>query len=94
MKKWPITKEQRDAYTDLRDRLRSDRILLGWLFGYPRNGTLAYDPTPGPEWRSLLTLGSNDKFEWYWHDGDTLVTFIEEVRLRVGDFSRIKSDAG
>jgi uncharacterized protein YwqG len=95
-KTWPIGEEQRDAYSDLRDRLHlTDQVgLLGWLFGYPRNGTLAYDPTPGPEWRSLLTLRSDDKLEWCWHDGDTLVTFIEEARLRVGDFSQIKSDAG
>ncbi len=62
--------------------------------GYPHNNTLAFDPTPGPGWRSLLTLGSDDDLEWCWHDGDWLVTFIEETRLRAGDFSLIKSVAG
>ncbi len=90
-KKWPISEDQRDAYWDLRCRLHpSGRYLLG----YPFNTTLAYDPTPGPKWRSLLTLSSDDDLEWCWHDGDWLVTFIEEKRLRTADFSQIKSDAG
>jgi len=90
-KKLPISQSQRDAYWELRLRLHpSDRYLLG----YPFNSTLAYDPTPGPEWRSLLTLGSDRELEWCWHDGDWLVTFIEEQRLRAGDFSQIKADAG
>ena len=80
-----------DAYWELRLRLHpSGRYLLG----YPFNTTLAYDPTPGPEWRSLLTLSSDDELEWCWHDGDWLVTFIEQQRLRAGDFSQIKADAG
>jgi uncharacterized protein YwqG len=90
-KKWPIRESQRDAYGQLRCRLHpSGRYLLG----YPFNTTLAYDPTPGPEWRSLLTLSSDDELEWCWHDGDWLVSFIEEQRLRAGDFSQIKCDAG
>jgi uncharacterized protein YwqG len=90
-KKWPISEDQRDAYWELRCRLHpSGRYLMG----YPFNTTLAYDPTPGPAWRSLLTLSSDDELNWCWHDGDWLVTFIEEQRLRAGDFSQIKSDAG
>jgi uncharacterized protein YwqG len=90
-KKWPLSESQRDAYWELRSRLHpSGRYLLG----YPFNTTLAYDPTPGPEWRSLLTLSSDDELEWCWHDSDWLVTFIEEQRLRAGDFSQIKADAG
>ncbi|MBI3866390.1 MAG: DUF1963 domain-containing protein [Planctomycetia bacterium] len=90
-KRWPISEDQRDAYWDLRLRLHPSRR---YLLGYPFNTTLAYDPTPGPEWRSFLTVSSNDELEWCWHDGDWLVTFIEEHRLRAGDFSEIKSDAG
>jgi hypothetical protein len=90
-KKWPISEDQRDAYWELRLRLHPSRR---YLLGYPLNTTLAYDPTPGPEWRSLLTLRSDEELEWCWHDGDWLVTFIEEQRLRAGDFSQIKSDAG
>jgi len=90
-KKWPISESQQDAYWKLRLRLHPSRR---YLLGYPFNTTLAYDPTPGPDWRSLLTLSSDDELEWYWHDGDWLVTFIEEQRLRAGDFSQIKADAG
>lgn len=91
VKKWPVSYEQHDAYWQLRRKLHpSDRYLMG----YPHNNTLAFDPTPGPGWRSLLTLGSDDDLEWCWHDGDWLVTFIEETRLRAGDFSLIKSVAG
>lgn len=90
-KKWPIPESQRDAYRQLRRRLH----LSGrYLRGYPFNTTLAFDPTPGPDWHSLLTLSSNDELEWCWHDGDWLVTFIEEQRLRAGDFAKIESVAG
>jgi uncharacterized protein YwqG len=90
-KKWPISESQRDAYWQLRLRLHPSRR---YFLGYPFNTTLAYDPTPGPEWRSLLTLSSDDELEWCWHDGDWLVTFIEEQRLRAGDFSQIKILSG
>jgi hypothetical protein len=90
-KQWPIDAELREAYWELRCKLHpSGRYLMG----YPFNTTLAYDPTPGPDWLSLLTLSSDDELEWCWHDGDWLVTFIEDQRLRVGDFSQIRSDAG
>jgi len=90
-KKWPISECQRDAYWELRLRLHPSRR---YLLGYPFNTTLAYDPTPGPEWRSLLTLSSDDELKWCWHDGDWLVTFVEEQRLHAGDFSQVKADAG
>lgn len=88
---WPIDESFQVAYEQLRARLHpSGRYLLG----YPSYATLAYDPTPGPEWRSLLTLASDDDLWWSWHDGDWLMTFVEEPRLRDGDFSAIRSDAG
>jgi uncharacterized protein DUF1963 len=90
-RKWPLSGPQQDAYWELRVRLHPGQ---GYLLGYPFNTTLAYDPTPGTEWRSLLTLRSDDELEWCWHDGDWLVTFIEESKLRAGDFSQIKADAG
>jgi uncharacterized protein YwqG len=90
-KGWPISESQYEAYWELRQRLHPSRR---YLLGYPFNTTLAYDPTPGPEWRSLLTLSSDDELGWCWHDGDWLVTFIEDQRLRAGDFSQIRSDAG
>ncbi|HYR09501.1 MAG TPA: YwqG family protein [Longimicrobium sp.] len=88
---WPIDASLHEAYDEFRSRLHPTRR---YLLGYPYNTTLAYDPTPGPEWRSLLTLSSDDALEWYWHDGDWLVTFIEAHRLRAGDFSQINADAG
>jgi uncharacterized protein YwqG len=88
---WPIDESRRDDYWELRCQLRSG---FGHLLGYPFNTTLAYDPTPGPGWCSLLNLGSNPYMQWCWHDGDRLVTFIENRRLREADFSEIKADAG
>jgi len=89
--KWPVSDDLQDAYRELRGRLHPGGR---YLLGYPCNSTLAYDPTPGPDWRSLLTLNSDDELQWCWHDGDWLVTFIEEQRLRAGDFTQIQSDAG
>ena len=90
-KTWQISDFQQDAYRQLRLRLNPRGQ---YLLGYPFNTTMAYDPTPGPGWRSFLTLSSDDDRQWFWHDGNWLVTFIEEQRLRSGDFSHIKSDAG
>lgn len=88
---WPIDESQWDDYWELRCRIHPGGQ---YLLGYPFNTTLAYDPAPGPEWCSLLTLSSDEQLEWCWHDGAWLVTFIEEQRLRAGDFSQIKADAG
>ena len=65
-----------------------------YMLGYPLNTTLAYDPTPGPGWSSLLTLDSDDDLEWCWHDGDWLVTFFNDQQALAGDFSDIRADAG
>jgi uncharacterized protein YwqG len=88
---WPIEKELREPYDDLLTRLRpTGRYLLG----HPYNPTLAYDPEPGPAWRTLLTLVSDHDMWWEWHDSDWLVTFVEDDRLRASDFAEIKADAG
>lgn len=65
-----------------------------YMLGYPSFCTLAYDPTPGKEWISLLTLASHDEFEWCWHDGGKLMIFIENTKLHQADFSYLKTDAG
>jgi len=65
-----------------------------YLLGYPSFNSLAYDPTPGKEWISLLTVSSLPEFDWCWHDGDKLMVFIEADKLAKGDFSCLKSDAG
>lgn len=65
-----------------------------YMLGYPSFYTLAYDPTPSDEWISLLTLSSNDGFEWCWNDGDKLMIFIEKEKLKNADFSSLKTDAG
>ena len=91
VKLWPIDESKQDAYWEMRCQIHaSGRYLLG----YPLNTSLAYDPTPGPEWRSLLTLNSDDNLEWFWHDGDWLVTFIDNRRLLENDYSEIRADAG
>ena len=69
------------------------RVLLKWMRHLRELGD-DYDPTPGAEWISLLTVGSLDEFEWCWHDGDTLMVFIEPAKLEQKDFSHLKSDAG
>ncbi len=65
-----------------------------YLLGYPSFCSLAYDPTPGEEWISLLTLQSHERLRWCWHDGDKLMIFIEADKLRALDFRRLKTDAG
>lgn len=77
--------------SDVRQGLCKDSYLLG----YPGVSSLAYDPTPGPEWVSLLTFASDDGLEWCcWHDGDYLHVAIERDRIAKQDFSALASDAG
>ena len=65
-----------------------------YMLGHPHFCTLAYDPTPGPGWIQLLNLESREDAEWFWHDGDRLMVFVEASKLKVGDFSDLRSDAG
>jgi uncharacterized protein YwqG len=91
IKDWPFDEEETDDYNEIRSFLHeSDDYLLG----YPSHCTLAYNPTPGTEWVSLLTIGSDNDLEWCWHDGDKLMIFIERERLKNSDFSSLKADAG
>lgn len=69
-------------------------LACDYLLGHPSYYSLAYDPTPGPQWVSLLTLHSHEAFEWCWHDGDKLMVFIEQHRLAARDFSALQCDAG
>lgn len=88
---WPIDPSLKSTHYELRSRLNPSRR---YLLGYSYNSTFDYNPSPGPEWSSLLTLSSDDDLEWCWNDGDWLVTFIEDDRFRAADFSRIESHAG
>lgn len=54
---WPFDGDVLDKLTDAIGA--KDKYLLG----YPSFTTLAYDPTPGPEWMSLLTVPSLDEFD-------------------------------
>ncbi|KRG65020.1 hypothetical protein ABB26_05660 [Stenotrophomonas humi] len=83
---WPFDVDQLE---DLGQALPDD-----YLLGHPSHYSLAYDPMPGPDWCSLLTVQSHEAFDWCWHDGDKLMVFIEKQRLAARDFSRLKSDAG
>ncbi|CAM3271279.1 hypothetical protein SB6411_03385 [Klebsiella spallanzanii] len=89
---WPsFSHEQEDAYhTQLRDLLHSQNYLLG----YPSHYSLGYDPTPGENYVALLTLDSDEKLVWEWHDGDKLMLFIDKDALKKGDFSALVADAG
>jgi len=88
---WPLGIDLAKTYEEIR---RSWHDQNDYLFGYPTNHTLGYDPTPDAGWRSLLTLETDEDLQWYWHDGDTLVTFIQTAKLATGDFSEIRADAG
>lgn len=84
---------------DFLDRLQSEvwtgnEPLRYQMLGYPYHGTLAYDPTPGPEWSCLLNVSSDEKLEWHWHDFDRLSVFVERARLVECDFSDLRSEAG
>lgn len=72
----------------------AESLPADYLLGYPSYMSLAYDPTPNQAWCSLLTLDSHEQFEWFWHDGDKLMLFIERDKLAARDFSTIKADAG
>lgn len=85
---WPFDPDALYALPEL-EEFRED-----YMLGYPSFCTLAYDPTPGKQWISLLTLASYDEFDWCWHDGDKLMVFIEKDKLLRNDFSNLKTDAG
>jgi uncharacterized protein YwqG len=87
-KDWPFNT---DALYDLLDL---DGCYENYMLGYPSYYTLGYDPTPGDEWISLITLASDNEFNWCWHDGDKLMVFIEKDKLAKRDFSYLKTDAG
>ncbi len=93
-KDWPF-EDQEEALECLAAEAQE---ILGtgddYLLGYPSFNTLAYDPTPGETWMSLLTLQSHERLDWCWHDGDTLMIFIEADKLRALDFHHLKTDAG
>lgn len=92
---WPLNSDQGSEFKQLRSEWHErDDDFNDYLFGYPTNHTLAYDPTPDANWQSLFTLGSDEDLAWYFHDGDRLVTFVETKKLAIGDLSTIHSDAG
>jgi len=87
-KDWPFSVEALDDLPEI------EGYSEDYMLGYPSYCTLAYDPTPGENWTSLLTLTSCDELDWCWHDGDKLMIFIEKEKLRNKDFSHLKTDAG
>jgi uncharacterized protein YwqG len=87
---WPFDDEEQQVYDKIRSSLHGDDYLLG----YPSHCSLGYNPTPGTDWLSLLTVNSDDYLEWCWHDADCLMVFIEKEKLKKSDFSFLKSDAG
>lgn len=92
MEEWPFDdEEEEDIYWEIRESLHKS---YDYLLGYPSYCTLAYDPTPGTEWISLLTISSDNNLEWCWHDDDMLMLFIQREDLKKLDFSNIKAEAG
>lgn len=71
-----------------------EMLATDYLLGYPSYHSLGYNPTPGPEWMSLLTIESYDDFNWCWQDGAKLMVFIEQDKLVARDFSNLMCDAG
>lgn len=88
---WPIRDDEDMSYLELRESLHPTGR---YLMGFPIDSSLAYDPTPSPEWRSLLTMRSDEDLKCCWNDDGWLMTFIEDRLLRAGDFSHINADAG
>lgn len=86
---WPVD-EVEEVVWDIAQKVNADNYLLG----YPSFCSLAYDPTPGPDWLPLLVLSSDEDLDWCWHDGDRLMVFIQAARLQCKDFSVLKCDAG
>jgi uncharacterized protein YwqG len=85
---WPFTDDVLD------DNMEQLKLASDYMLGYPSFYSLAYDPNPGKDWCTLLTLDSHDQFDWCWHDGDKLMVFIEAKKLAARDFSYLKADAG
>ena len=71
-----------------------EMLATDYLLGYPSYDSLAYNPTPAPQWVSLLTINSYDQFNWCWQDGAKLMVFIEQDKLLARDFSNLACDAG
>lgn len=90
---WPFGHDY-DRLVEYHDLRASLHVSPHYLLGYPAHDSLGYDPTPGADWQSLLTLDSDDDLEWQWHDADKLMVFIERARLAKQDFSALASDAG
>ena len=90
---WPFEfdSEESKTYDEMRASLHKGN---DYLLGYPSHCSLAYNPAPGMEWISLLTVGSDDDLQWQWHDGDNLMIFVEGEKLKNSDFGMLKSDAG
>lgn len=90
-KKWPIPEEKSDEYWDMRWAIHSSKR---YLFGFPSHSTLCQDPTPGPDWQSLINLTSNDDLDWYWGDGDHFQSFIRTESLKNSEFSDLETCEG
>ncbi len=88
-KDWPFDGAPDFAW-ELSQHVNADHYFLG----YPSYCSLAYDPTPGPDWIPLLTLSSSSDLDWCWHDGDRLMIFIQAESLQNKEFSLLKCDAG
>jgi uncharacterized protein YwqG len=82
---------EKEQYVAIRQALHQS---CDYFLGYPSHRTLAYNPSPGDDWLSLVNLDSDEELDWCWHDGDRLMTFIHRSKLTEGNFEDVRSDAG
>ena len=71
---------------ELVERLRESVWSDSHLFGYSIHQRTC-NPSPGPEWQHLLTLGS--VCEWCWCDGEHLAIFVHREDMKAGKFDRV-----
>lgn len=83
---------QDDKWFDLIHNLRSKLMLLrpglSSMMGYPIHGRTS-NTSPGPDWLSLFTLGSDDNLSWSWCDGQHLDVYIHVDSLKNRTFERV-----
>jgi len=56
------------------------------LLGHSHVTVLCDDPTPGPQWRQLIGLASDDALGWGWGDGHRLFWYVKSDDLSRGRF--------
>jgi uncharacterized protein (TIGR02996 family) len=94
---WDLPAADATALPELQEEARSEGLFelrarchpFGHhLMGYSVHSRTT-DPSPGPDWRHLLCLDSDERLGWNWCDGEHLAVFVREEDLRTGTFARV-----